>query len=176
MVLTISCEDTRGLDEKAIDTLKGIRKGSQEEYFANFITKAQLQLIDDATADGFGAVHDGSNGLEIIAQMNNISYEELYSNRYKSYNKMKEDGVKELIDWENIVLVDIIIKKKNLICIIDQSTIVPDFIHKPYNASVYAVGGWLYWKYNEKVYKSEVSAILIHDKYLLYKLEDAYLQ
>jgi hypothetical protein len=175
-VLSISCEDTRGLDEKAIDTLKSIRKGSQEEYFANFITKEQLQLLDDATKDRLEIVPDENNESEIIAQMNSISSEELYSNRYDSYNKMKEDGVKELIDWENIVLVDIIIDKKEWFCNIDQSTIVPDFMSKPYNAPVYAVGGWLYWKYNERVYKSEVSAILILDKYLLYKLEDAYLQ
>lgn len=160
ILLSISCEDTRKLDEKAIDALKNIKKNNmdEDEYFANFITKEQIEIL-----------YNENSNSKTLARINGYSSEELYSDRLASFNETKKIGRMHRIHWEDIDFVSFVPESEEFLGYIDQSKVMPGWT-KPYNAPLYAAKGSLSWSIDGHVYESEVSAIIIGYQCLLYDL------
>ncbi len=153
------------LGKFAVDLMQKIGKISEAEFFEKFISKKFI-----------GTLYEYNKDSKILKEMNAISGQDLYSWQANMYKELRKDGAIIGIDWEDIELVDFIIEGPQYIGEIDVHYITRRLLKNHYEDSIMGAGGWLYWKYNDRVYKSELGAIFVDDDYWLVKLEDAYLQ
>jgi hypothetical protein len=162
--------DQRELGELAVELMQELGENSKAEHLDKFISKEFMETLYEHTNE------DGKNN-RVLKKFNELSEQEFNSGLTEMYNGLREDAATKGIVWEDIEFIDLINDDGPVFFgRIDTHYITRDWIQGHYNDAIYGVGGWLYWKYNNKVYKSELGALFVDNDFWLIKLEDAYLQ
>jgi hypothetical protein len=142
----------------AVEALNNLK--NSYDFMDNFINEDLINTLYD---------HNKNNTfLKKLYNTDNI-----HSKSWKMYDRIRESGAKKGIIWEDIEYVDFFAKDRYLLGRIDRALIFKGWLPKNhYLVEIYGTTGWLFWKYNNQVYKIGVWAIFVDDEYRFVELVD----
>ena len=154
------------------EKLKETQGSSYREFAKDFVTLSDLKQM-----------YKDNPGIGILKEMTKYSQNDFDKKWRSNYNRMKNDMVEKNIDTDALEYVDFISEEIYLGNNYSHS-LVAKFLEKEDvpTGSIYGVGGNLYTRHNNIIYRSEISVICIENQilpgytYKLCKFEDFYVK
>lgn len=162
---TYSQIDSRKIGEEAVNLIRQIHKISKDEYHSHFISKKTIDIFYKYNKDN-----------KMFKDLSSLSTQKLDTVLSERYYNFREYGAQKGVMWEKIEFIDFIIDEELYLGEIDTHFINPSSISSHKKSKIYGNGGWLYWKYNNKVYKSQLGFWYVDNIFWIVKIKDVSLQ
>ena len=157
----------------AFEILKNLSNSNIKNHMTKLISYEELLDL---------VVYNGEMSNEKVKEsISSMSEEEFKSWHKESFYDLKEDGAKRGILWNDIEYLDFVYSSEVVGHIEIGKKSIAGWIKEEYSnlvnedsGKIIVLGGWLYTKYNNKTYKTEVGFIYNGMEYKLLKFEDYY--
>ena len=135
------------IGKKVFEILKTISKNGKQDYIDNFLSIEEIREL--------GKNEEVVKEERIRNEFTSLLKEKWIGRITRDYNQIKEKGASSGIVWQDIEYLDFVYE------IIDKG-------------GIKGTEGELYFKYNEKTYKVDISAIWNGEAYRITVIEDLY--
>jgi|SRR5690554_3669825 len=145
---TNSTREPEQIGKQVFEILKNISSNSKDNYISNFLSIEEIREL--------GKNEEVVKDADIRNEMTSMLKEEWISEIEKDYNSIKEKGGKSGINWNEIQYLD--------------------FVYELTEDGMKVCEGELYFKFNDKSFKIEITSIFNGTEYRLIGIEDLYEQ